>query len=133
MPRFGKRSTMQLDSCHILLRQLFRQVVEKYDCSIIQGYRNEEAQNAAYNATPQRSKLPWPQGKHNKSPSIAVDVAPYPIQWNNTKRFYHFAGYVMGIAEDLGLEIRWGGDWDRDYDLDDQQFNDLVHFELVEE
>jgi len=46
-------------------------------------------------------------------------------------RFYDFGGYVLGSAERLGVPLRWGGDWDRDHDVfDDQTFQDLVHFEL---
>ena len=44
-----------------------------------------------------------------------------------------FAGYVQGVAEQLGIKIRWGGDWDSDFDFKDQTFNDLVHFELRED
>ena len=62
---------------------------------------------------------------------MGIDVAPCPIQWNNSKRFYHFAGYVKGVADSLGIKICWGGDWDKDNDFDDQTFNDLVHFELI--
>jgi peptidoglycan L-alanyl-D-glutamate endopeptidase CwlK len=59
-------------------------------------------------------------------------VAPYPIDWNDTKRFYHFAGFVLGVAKSskIAIPIRWGGDWDSDNDLNDQTFMDLVHWEL---
>ena len=63
---------------------------------------------------------------------MAVDVCPYPIDWNNKERFYHFAGYVKGIADSMGIKIRWGGDWDGDTVFDDQSFHDLPHFELLE-
>lgn len=68
---------------------------------------------------------------HNKTPSLAVDVAPWPIDWNDKNRFYHFAGRVQGIAQMFNIKIRWGGDWDSDNDLKDQNFYDLPHFELV--
>jgi peptidoglycan LD-endopeptidase CwlK len=32
----------------------------------------------------------------------------------------------------MGIEIRWGGDWDGDGDLSDHKFNDLPHFELID-
>ena len=130
MPRFGKRSTNRLLTCHKDLEWLFCAVVKDYDCTILTGYRGRKAQNKAFNEG--RSKIRFPDGKHNKKPSIAVDVAPWPVDWTDTKRFYHFAGYVQGVAESVGIPIRWGGDWDRDYDLNDQSFNDLVHFELTE-
>lgn len=128
MPSFGKRSTRRLDSCHLDLIRLFERVVEKYDCTILRGHRGPKAQNAAFNAG--NSKLRYPQGKHNKLPSMAVDVAPWPIDWDNEKRFLVFGGYVLGVAAEMGLTIRWGGDWDGDFDPSDQTFNDLVHFEL---
>lgn len=32
----------------------------------------------------------------------------------------------------LGIDIRWGGNWDMDGEpVTDQNFQDLVHFELV--
>lgn len=130
MPKFGAGSLAQLNTCHPKLQELFKKVVEEYDCKILEGFRNKIDQDKAFNEG--RSKLKWPQGKHNRQPSIAIDVAPWPIQWNNTKRFYHFAGYVQGMAQSMCIEIRFGGDWDRDYDLDDQDFMDLVHFELIE-
>ncbi len=43
----------------------------------------------------------------------------------------------MGIAQKLKDEgkmthaIRYGGDWDRDFDITDNKFQDLVHFELI--
>ena len=41
-----------------------------------------------------------------------------------------FGSFVRGVAYKMGVEIRWGGDWDGDFDLKDQTFMDLVHFEI---
>lgn len=128
MPEFGSRSLRNLDEAHPLLQKVFREVIKDYDCAIIEGHRSEEAQNAAYHSG--KSKLAWPLSKHNKKPALAVDVIPWPVDWEDTKRFYHFAGYVKGIARGMGIGLRWGGDWDSDNDLNDQTFFDLVHFEL---
>ena len=76
--------------------------------------------------------MQYPNGKHNQKPSLAIDVSPYPINWRDTKRFYYFAGVVKAAAYSLGLNIRWGGDWDSDNDFNDQTFMDLVHFELID-
>lgn len=130
MPHFGRRSLHRLRTADPRLQTLFTRVVQTYDCTILEGHRGEEAQNAAFAAG--KSKLRWPNGNHNAYPSKAVDVAPYPVDWSDTKRFYHFAGFVQATAAELGIPIRWGGDWDRDYDLNDQRFNDLVHFEIKE-
>lgn len=51
--------------------------------------------------------------------------------WDNTEKFYYHAGYIARVADELQVNIRWGGDWDGDGDFHDQAFNDLVHFELL--
>lgn len=48
----------------------------------------------------------------------------------NLCRFYYFGGFAKGVAEVGGVPLRWGGDWDSDTFVDDQRFDDLVHFEL---
>ena len=46
-------------------------------------------------------------------------------------QFHYFAGLVVGTAHSMGVNIRWGGDWDRDHSVSDNNFDDLPHFELV--
>ena len=135
MARFGKRSTANLAQCHPLLQRVFNEVIKYYNHSILVGRREEEAQNKA--VADGKSKLIYPKSKHNPIPSNAVDAAPWfnkepHIRWYDTKSFYHFGGFVLGVAAALGIKLRWGGDWDSDGVLDDQYFNDLVHFELKE-
>ena len=129
MYKYGTRSTKNLSEAHPELQRLFNEVIKHYDCSIIEGYRGEEEQNRAYYAG--KSGLKFPSSKHNKKPSLAVDVVPYPIDWRDKDRFYYFGGLVKGIASQLGIKIRWGGDWDGDNKFKDQSFHDLPHFELV--
>ena len=128
MPKFSNKSKIELATAHQDLQRLFNEVIKHYDCTIIVGSRDEIAQNRAYNAG--KSRVPYPKSKHNQAPSLAVDVAPYPIKWSNLRRFDHFGGFVEGLAKVMGVDIRWGGDWDKDHDFDDQKFNDLVHFEV---
>lgn len=139
MPKFSQESFTQLSTCHIDLQAIFYEVIKSFDCKVIEGYRNEEKQNEAYFHG--NTQLQWPNGKHNRSPSMAVDVVPYDpklvIDWKDTQRFHYFGGYVMGIAQKLKDEgkithaVRWGGDWDRDTQVKDESFRDLGHFELV--
>lgn len=137
MPKFSSRSFRKLRTCVSDLQILFNEVVENYDCTVIWGYRNEKEQNDAY--AKGNSKLKFPFSKHNTLPSYAVDVAPFvngSISWN-TKQCYHFAGYVLGVWNMLKKQgkvsgdLCLGADWDRDYDVNDQKFNDLVHFEIA--
>jgi len=151
MASFGVSSKGRLLTCSLALQALFNRVVYKYDCSIMEGHRDEETQNKYFDQ--KKSKVRWPDGKHNTKPSSAVDAGPYihgtgipwpqvPDDWNDKPardlyvkqmmQFAHFGGYVQGTAEVMDIPIRWGGDWDKDNDLRDNKFDDLVHFELVE-
>ena len=130
MPKFSKKSKAKLNTCDKRLIELFNKVVKKFDCTIIEGHRSKDRQNKLFDEG--KSKLQYPNGKHNATPSMAVDVAPYPIDWNDRERFTYFAGYVVGIAYQMGLKIRWGGDWEMDTQVKDNNFDDLPHFEIKE-
>ena len=110
MPRFSTKSKSKLDTCDERLQKIFKKVVK--------GFKKGN------------SKLKFPKGKHNSLPSVAVDVIPYPIDWEDRERMTYFAGYVVGIAKSMGITIRWGGDWNMDTKVKDNRFDDLVHFEL---
>ena len=129
MPYFGTRSQINLETCHIELQDLFKDVVKKFDCSVICGYRDQSSQDHAF--TSGFSKLKFPQSKHNTFPSMAVDVVPYPIAWDDIKRMYMFVGVVRGIAYKRCINIRCGADWDGDLQWKDQCFHDMPHVELL--
>lgn len=109
-----------------------KEAIKEFDFSVIEGHRGEAAQNAAY--AKGLSKLRWPHGNHNHLPSLAVDIAPYPLDWSDKLkaqlRFAYLAGHVMSVAKRLGIPLRWGGDWNRNQDPRDESFLDLPHFEL---
>lgn len=134
MASHGKASSEELATCHKDLIELFSEVVKTYDNTILEGHRVMERQKELY-----RTKKSKTLGsRHLTLPSEAVDVSPYPIpsKWGEgdfkvLAQFYHFAGYVKAKADSLGIEVRWGGDWDGDDLFNDQNFDDLVHWELV--
>jgi len=127
---FSDRSQANLATCDERLQEIFEQVVQHFDCTVLEGHRDEARQNQMISEG--KSQLGWPNSNHNTSPSSAVDVAPYPVDWSNRDRFHLFSGYVMGIAQSLGYPLRWGGDWDADTETNDNRFDDLVHFEISE-
>ena len=129
MPKFSKVSLQRLETCHADLQKICKEVIKYYDISILYGHRNRTDQDQAFEDG--ASKLKYPKSKHNQMPSLAVDIAPYPIAWEKEKSFYYLAGMIKAEAEKLGVKIRWGGDWDGDGDLSDQTFFDLVHYEIV--
>lgn len=142
MPKFSQRSLVRLATCDPRLVRVMEAVVVDEDCSIEGGGRSLDEQAA--NILKGVSKTT--DSKHIISVanpfSRAVDVVPYPVVWPNvvTKyyihdvaRFYFFAGYVIKTARLLGVRLRWGGDWNGDGNFRDQTFDDLDHFELVED
>jgi len=129
MYKFGERSTKCLSTCHEDLQRLFKEIIKHYDCSVICGHRNKEEQDNAYHEG--RSGVKWPNSKHNRLPSMAADVIPWPVDWKAEKRFYMFVGIVRGIAAMMGIKVRVGADWDGDMEVKDQNFHDLPHIELI--
>lgn len=113
---------------HRDLQQVLEEVVKHFDCTILEGHRNKARQNQLL--AEGKSQVPWPRSKHNDLPSKAADVVPYPVDWEDTNRMRFFAGFVLGIATSKHIDLRWGGDWNRDTQLKDNRFNDLPHFEL---
>tara|TARA_R100000700_G_scaffold30023_1_gene36955 strand:- start:534 stop:926 length:393 start_codon:yes stop_codon:yes gene_type:complete len=128
MPKFGKKSKERLATCDPKLQEIFNEVIKYVDCSVLEGSRGEERQNKLYDEG--KTKVRYPNGRHNAYPSLAVDVTPYPVDWGDRERQTLFAGFVLGIARGLGIKIRWGGDWDMDFEVQDNKFDDFPHFEL---
>ena len=121
MYKFSKRSLDNLAQSHQDLQTVFNYVIKYRDCSVICGHRGELEQNAAYALG--NSKLKYPRSKHNKTPSLAVDVLPYPFKgWKDINQFIEFGNFVLGVAEMLKAygaiehDIEWGGLWNwKDY------------------
>lgn len=134
MPKYSRASMANLEECHPKIQRVFNEVIKWWDCTIIDGSRTyaEQVKNV------QRKVSKTLNSKHLKQPdgySHAVDAGPYPVDWNDpiyARECLFFAGFVLGIARSMGITLRYGGDWDSDRDLNDQTFNDLVHFELVD-
>lgn len=130
MPKFSKKSLEKLKTCHPMLQEICNEAIKFVDFSVLVGHRNKEKQNEAVNKN--RSTLRYPNSRHNSVPSMAVDLAPYPVNWYDKKRFCYLAGLMVRIGYEKGVALRWGGDWDMDGELNDQIFNDLPHFEISE-
>jgi len=140
MPRYSKTSASRLATGHQDLQLIFNTVIGYVDCSIFCGHRKETAQNEAF--FDGLSQLAWPESKHNKFPSMAIDAGPYFAElkntdWEDRLAFAKFAGVVQIVSVQLLKEnkishrVRWGGDWDCDGRSLDEGFQDLPHFELI--
>lgn len=126
MPKFGEKSKAALATAHPLLQRLMNAAIADVDFSVLCGHRTEEEQNAAYAGG--KSKLKWPRSKHNRVPSLAVDIVPYPVDWTNIQAFRALAVTIRGHWEEIppreraGWWLEWGGDW--------TSFKDYPHWEL---
>ena len=43
------------------------------------------------------------------------------------------AGNIFAIAFSLKIKIRWGGDFNKDFNFHNDNWLDLAHFEIIEE
>ena len=134
MPSYSNKSKQKLSTAHDDLQEIFNVVICNFDNTILDGHRDQARQDRAFNEG--FSQVQFPNSKHNKVPSMAVDAVPYPIEWDNLNRMRFFAGRVIATGDILysfGMithKVRWGGDWDKDTVLKDNRFNDFPHFEL---
>lgn len=129
MPKFSKSSQYRLSTCHRDIQNLFNEVIKHFDCTVTCGYRGEREQQLALETG--MSKAAFGQSAHNYMPSYAVDVVPYPIDWHDRERMTLFGGFVLGMAASMNIKIRWGGDWNGDTEVKDNNFDDLPHFEII--
>lgn len=154
MPSFSARSKKALETCHPDLQLIANEAIQVYDFTVIFGHRTEEQQNKLY---PKFTKVKWPDSKHNKDPSEAIDVVPYVkgigaltgsrkqihdlmLRFNKSQarieqelwwQFGRLAAYFDQAARRNDISIRCGADWNSDGRLLDERFVDAGHFELV--
>ena len=124
MPHFGKRSKERLKGVDTKLVNVLNELIKIMDVTIIEGLRSEQRQEKLLEQGSTKTKF----SKHIEGK--AVDLAPYPIDWEDRDRFHYMGGMIRGIAKQLNINVRWGGDWDSDGDVKDNGFDDLVHVEL---
>jgi len=124
MYKFGKRSKERLKGVDHRLIMILDELIKIMDVTIIEGLRSAERQEEllAKGAT----KVKYSKHMEGK----AVDLAPYPIDWEDRDTFHYMAGMVRGIGHLLNIKVRVGADWDSDGNTKDNSFDDLVHIEL---
>lgn len=150
MAKFGRASNRRLLTCDDRLQRLMRRVVQIMDTTILEGERSQEDQDRYVELG--YSTIKYPHGKHNLTirdksmgkKSQAVDAGPYPVIWPDKEkrpdtyvkdlgRWYMWIGVVRAVADEMEIPIRCGADWDGDWEINDQNFDDLPHVELAED
>lgn len=121
MPKLSAASQRRLDGAHPLLKKLFTEVAKEANITVLDSQRGRAAQEKAFALG--HSRAHFGQSAHNWSPAIALDVCPYPINWNNLQRFRDLAAIVKAKAKTLKVPIQWGGDW--------SGLVDMPHYELT--
>tara|TARA_Y100000592_G_C5360184_1_gene263268 strand:- start:68 stop:448 length:381 start_codon:yes stop_codon:yes gene_type:complete len=124
MPKFGKRSKKRLKGVDTRLINVLNELIKIMDVTIIEGLRSKQRQEILLKEGKTKTKF----SKHIEGK--AVDLAPYPIDWKDRDRFHYMGGMIRGIAKQLNINVRWGGDWDSDGETKDNRFDDLVHVEI---
>lgn len=144
MPTFGKKSLEKLNTAHPKIVKVMNEAIKRFDFTVIHGHRTPSEQFELFKKGRTLQNGQWvktgstvtnldginKKSNHNYLPSHAVDIVPYPIDWNNIQRFKDMAKVVLEEANKLGIKLVWGADWDMDGNIEEHKFKDFPHFEL---
>ena len=114
----GKRSLQSLSGVHPDMVAVVKRAIEitDQDFTVIEGIRNINRQRELYKA----GKSTTMNSRHITG--HAVDMVPWPVDWNDLERFEVMSEAMKTAAEELDIPLVWGGDW--------KSFYDAPHFEL---
>lgn len=137
--RFSKRSLENLKGVHPYLVGVVVNALKcntTVDFTVIEGLRTRERQQELF----KKGTTKTLNSKHcNQQTGFghAVDLLPYLSGvsseeiWNKKEAFKAVSDAMFKSAKDLGIKIRWGGDWNQNGRSDDETFYDGPHFELI--
>lgn len=144
--RFSQASEDRLRSLDPRLVEVLREAIKvtPFDWGITQTSRTIEQQREYFKAGNSRvnpdayiGDLPglYKAAKHITGPGMplsrAVDVFIAGKEPYHVPSLCYLAGVIRTIAEQKGIPVRWGGDFDRDgLLLEVGTFHDLPHFEI---
>jgi peptidoglycan L-alanyl-D-glutamate endopeptidase CwlK len=116
--KLGTRSLQSLSGVHPDMVAVVKRAIEitEQDFTVIEGIRNVNRQRALLKA----GKSTTMNSRHITG--HAVDMVPWPVDWNDLERFEVVSEAMKAAAEELEISIVWGGDW--------KSFYDGPHFEL---
>ena len=116
--KLGTRSMQSLSGVHPDLVDVVKLAITitEVDFTVIEGIRNINRQRQLYKA----GKSTTMNSRHITG--HAVDMVPWPVDWEDLERFNVMAEAMKTAAEVQEIPIVWGGDW--------KSFYDAPHFEL---
>ena len=110
MYKLSKKSQERLETCDERLITIVNDVCKVMDVTVLCGHRGKEEQEKAFNEG--KSRAHFGQSYHNASPSLAVDIAPYPINWDvNDPRWEIMCNLALYIANRYGIKVKLGRDF----------------------
>ena len=128
MYNFSKRSLDNLKNVDERLVRICNELIKRVDYTVIEGLRTPERQKELYDKGFSKIDGITKKGKHNYSPSLAIDIIPYKKGHNpfdgskeSDIMFNNLAKEFKQVAKELGINITWGGDW---------KFIDKPHFQI---
>lgn len=136
----GARSRGNLAGVHPKLVAVVERAIQltTQDFMVIEGVRTPARQKELYakGRTAPGPKVTWTlTSNHFKNARTgyghAVDLCPFPVDWNSAAKFDAIYHAMMAAADEMGTPIRSGMDWDRDGKLREAKEHDSPHFELV--
>lgn len=108
----GERSQRNLEGVHPDLVSVVKRAIgiTKQDFMVIEGMRSLE-----------RQKQLLAEGKSKTMNSRhltghAVDLCPYPVDWNDADKFVAISEAMKEAAKELDIPLEWGGDWKNGWD-----------------
>lgn len=125
--KFSRRSEDNLNGVHSDLIKVVRRALQlsTVDFTVIEGLRSKAKQKRLFTQGASKTMNSRHLTGH------AVDLVPYPLDWNNKHAFEQVAQAMLTAAKELGIAIRWGGDWNMNGSSKDETFYDGLHFELL--
>lgn len=136
----GTKSLERLQGVHPNMVAVVKRAaaLSSQDFSVLEGVRTPARQKELYaqGRTKPGNKVTWTlNSNHFINPKThyghAVDLVPYPVDWNDLKKFDAIAKVMFQAGADLKINIRWGADWDSDGKPRERGESDSPHFELV--
>jgi peptidoglycan LD-endopeptidase CwlK len=114
----GIRSRQRLSGVHPDLVAVVERAIKitEVDFTVLEGLRSRERQKELVAKGASKTMNSRHLTGH------AVDLAPWPIDWNDLSRFKLVADAMKQASEELGVPVIWGGSW--------RSFYDGPHFEL---
>lgn len=134
MFKLGAKSMARLDGVDVRMVAVVKRAIQlsEVDFSVLEGLRSKSRQAELYaqGRTAPGKIVTWTMtSKHVVG--TAVDLVPYPLDWNDLKKFDAIAKAMFAAAKELNVNIRWGADWNQNGKPREKGETDSPHFELA--